>query len=311
MENLIFSLNATIPVFLLMVIGYFFNKLHIMDDDFATKMNSFVFKISLPLLLFKDIYTADFVDLWDTKFVVYCFVATLLSILISIGLSYFLKDKSIQGEFIQACYRSSAALLGIALTQNIYPDVGMAPLMLMSVVFTYNVISVIILSVFKKERTKVDLKKTFVGVIKNPLIIGIVAGVIVSLIPFKMPEVCTKTINYISSTATPLGLMAMGATFDFSKAKSELKPTLFCTFMKLFGFCILFLPFAVMLGYQKQDLVAILVMLGSSTTVSGFVMAKTMGHDGNLTSSVVMLTTLLSAFSITFWLTILKTLGYL
>ncbi len=311
MENLVFSLNATIPVFLLMVIGYFLNRLHIIDDDFATKMNRFVFKISLPLLLFNDVYTANFIDLWDTKFVAFCFSATMLSILISIVLSYFLKDRSIQGEFIQACYRSSAALLGIALTQNIYPDVGMAPLMLMSVVFTYNVISVIILSIFKKERTKVEVKKTIVGVLTNPLIIGIVAGAFVSVLPFKLPSVCTKTITYISSTATPLGLMAMGATFDFSKAKSELKPTLFCTFMKLFGFCILFLPVAIMLGYQKQDLVAVLVMLGSSTTVSGFVMAKTMGHDGNLTSSVVMLTTLLSAFSITFWLTILKTLGYL
>lgn len=311
MENLIFSLNATIPVFLLMVIGYIFNKMHIIDDEFASKMNSFVFKVSLPLLLFNDVYTADFLDLWDTKFVSFCFIATILSILISMGLSYFLKDKSIQGEFIQACYRSSAALLGIALTQNIYPDVGMAPLMLMSVVFTYNVISVIILSVYKKEKAKVDIKKTVIGVLTNPLIIGIVAGALVSVLPFKLPNVCTKTITYISSTATPLGLMAMGATFDFSKAKAELKPALFCTFMKLFGFCILFLPIAIMLGYQKQDLVAVLVMLGSSTTVSGFVMAKTMGHDGNLTSSVVMLTTLLSAFSITFWLTILKTLGYL
>lgn len=311
MENLIFSLNATIPVFLLMVIGYIFNKMHIIDDEFASKMNSFVFKVSLPLLLFNDVYTADFLDLWDTKFVSFCFIATILSILISMGLSYFLKDKSIQGEFIQACYRSSAALLGIALTQNIYPDVGMAPLMLMSVVFTYNVISVIILSVYKKEKAKVDIKKTVIGVLTNPLIIGIVAGALVSVLPFKLPNVCTKTITYISSTATPLGLMAMGATFDFSKAKAELKPALFCTFMKLFGFCILFLPIAIMLEYQKQDLVAVLVMLGSSTTVSGFVMAKTMGHDGNLTSSVVMLTTLLSAFSITFWLTILKTLGYL
>ena len=309
MENLIFSLNATIPIFLLMVVGYFLNHVGVLDDVLANKMNSFVFKVSLPLLLFTDVYEADFTELWDTKFVAFCVIATILSILISIGLSYFLKDKSIQGEFIQACYRSSAALLGIALVQNIYPTVGMAPLMLMSVVFTYNLISVVILSVFKKERTKVNFKKTIKGILTNPLIIGIVAGVIVSLLPFELPGVCTKTINYISSTATPLGLMAMGATFDFSKAKGEIKPALFCTFMKLFGFCIIFLPVGVLLGYTQQALVAILIMLGSSTTVSGYVMAKTMGHEGLLTSSVVMLTTILSAFSITFWLTILKAFG--
>ena len=302
MENLLFSLNATIPIFLLMVVGYFLNKMNILEDALASKLNSFVFKVSLPLLLFVDVSKSNFRDLWDTKFVVFCVVSTLISILLSILFSLRLKDKAIQGEFIQACYRSSAALLGLALTSNIYPDVGVAPLMLMSVVFVYNVVSVVILSFFKAEQSKVNYKKTFVGILKNPLILGIVVGVLVSILPFQLPQVINKTISMIASTATPLGLMAMGATFDFDQAKGELKPSLFCTFMKLIGFCAL-------LGFRNQALVAILIMCGSSTTVSGFVMAKSMGHKGVLTSSVVMLTTLLSAFSITFWLTILKSFG--
>ena len=309
LENLLFSLNATIPIFLLMIVGYFLNKVNIIDDVLASKMNTFVFKISLPLLLYVDVSDSNFADLWDTKFVIFCVVATLLSILLSILFSLRLKNKDTQGEFIQACYRSSAALLGLALTKNIYPNVGVAPLMLMSVVFVYNVVSVIILSFFKPEQEKIDYKKTFLGVLKNPLIIGIVCGVLVGFLPFSIPGVINKTISMISQTATPLGLMAMGATFDFSKAKGELKQSLFCTFMKLFGFCAIFLPIAVALGFQKQALVAILIMLGSSTTVSAFVMAKNMGHKGVLTSSVVMLTTLLSAFSITFWLTVLKSFG--
>ena len=309
LSNLIFSLNATIPIFLLMVVGYFLNRVHILDDVLASKMNSFVFKISLPLLLYEDVSGSNFKDLWDTKFVVFCVVATLLSILLSILFSKGLKNKEIQGEFIQACYRSSAALLGLALTKNIYPDVGVAPLMLMSVVFVYNVVSVIILSFYKAEQDKVDYKKTFLGILKNPLILGIVFGILASMLPFQIPGVINKTISMIAGTATPLGLMAMGATFDFKKASGEIKPALFCTFMKLIGFCAIFLPIGVMLGFRNQALVAILIMAGSSTTVSGFVMAKNMGHKGVLTSSVVMLTTLLSAFSITFWLTILKSFG--
>lgn len=306
MENLLFSLNATIPIFLLMVVGYILNQVRILDDVLASKLNSFVFKVSLPLLLFMDVATSKFTDLWDTKFVVFCIVATSMSILISYLLSKGVREKEIHGEFIQACFRSSAALLGLALTQNMYPDVGVAPLMLMSVVFLYNGISVIILSVFKAEKEKVSYKKIFINILKNPLILGIVLGVIMSLSPFQFPSFINKTISMISSTATPLGLMAMGATFDFKQAKGEVKTALFCTFMKLFGFCILFLPMAVLLGFRKQALVSILIMLGSSTTVSAFVMAKSMGHKGVLTSSVVMLTTLFSAFSITFWLTVLK-----
>ena len=93
-------------------------------------------------------------------------------------------------------------------------------------VFVYNVVSVIILSFFKAEQSKVDYKKTCIGILKNPLILGIVAGVLVSLLPFKLPQVINKTISMISSTATPLGLMAMGATFDFDQAKGRSAVTL-------------------------------------------------------------------------------------
>ena len=66
---------------------------------------------------------------------------------------------------------------------------------------------------------------------------------------------------------------------------------------------------AVALGFRAEKLVAILVMLGSATTVGCYVMARNMHHEGTLTSSVVMLTTLFSAFSLTFWLWFVKTLG--
>ena len=79
--------------------------------------------------------------------------------------------------------------------------------------------------------------------------------------------------------------------------------------LKLVGFTAVFLPFAVMLGFRREELIAILVMLGSATTVSCYVMAKNMGHEGTLTSSVVMLTTLGSAFTMTAWLYVLRCFG--
>ena len=84
---------------------------------------------------------------------------------------------------------------------------------------------------------------------------------------------------------------------------------LFRSFMKLIGLCTPFLPVAVLLGFREAELIAILVMLGSSTTVSSYVMARNMGHRGVLSSSIVAITTLGSAFSLTFWLYVLKTLA--
>ena len=130
MNHLIFSLNATVPVFLMMLLGLLFRKLGWIDEIFASKMNKFVFLVPLPVLVFEDLATVDFSKVWDLRFVLFCFVVTLISILLSAVLSCLLQDRSIRGEFIQASYRSSAALLGIALIQNIYGNAGMAPLMI-------------------------------------------------------------------------------------------------------------------------------------------------------------------------------------
>ena len=278
MENLIFSLNATIPIFLMMLLGMLFRKLGWMDEVFAAKMNKFVFLVPLPVLLFEQLATVDFSEVWDIKFIIFCFVVTAISITISTLISLLWKDRSIKGEFIQATYRSSAALLGIAFIQNIYGTAGMAPLMIIGSVPLYNIMAV-------------------------------VAGFVWSALKLSMPSILHKTVSSIGATATPMGLMSMGATFELRKATSKMKPTIVAVFMKLVGFCAVFLPVAAVLGFRNEELIAILVMLGSATTVSSFVMARNMGHEGTLSSGVIMMTTLLSAFTLTMWLDVLRSFG--
>ncbi len=312
MENLLFSLNATAPVFLLMVLGYVFKQIGWIDDEFAAKMNRFVFQVPLPVLVFKDLATVDFTEVWDTKFVGYCFGVTLLSILLALLISFLWKEKSIQGEFVQVSYRSSAAILGVALIQNIYGNAGMAPLMIIGSVPLYNMMAVIVLTILSPEEKKLDarvLKKAVKGIVTNPIIIGIAAGLLWSILRIPMPAILEKTVSNVGAVATPMGLMAMGASFEFQKAFAKLKPALVATFLKLIGFCMVFLPLAIEFGFRREKLIAILVMLGSASTVSCYVMAKNMGHEGTLTSSVVMLTTIFAAFTLTMWLYILKVLG--
>lgn len=289
-----------------------FRKLGWMDEVFAAKMNKFVFLVPLPVLLFEQLATVDFSEVWDIKFILFCFVVTAISITISTLISLLWKDRSVKGEFIQATYRSSAALLGIAFIQNIYGTVGMAPLMIIGSVPLYNIMAVVVLSVFKPGNNSFDkalVKKTLKGIATNPIIIGIVAGFVWSALKLPMPSILHKTVSSIGATATPMGLMSMGATFEMKKATSKMKPTLVAVFMKLVGFCAIFLPMAALLGFRNEEMIAILVMLGSATTVSCFVMARNMGHEGTLSSGVIMMTTLLSAFTLTMWLDVLRSFG--
>lgn len=309
MENLIFSLNATMPVFLLMVIGYGLKQFGIFDEVFANKVNKFVFKITLPALVFKELSTANFYEMWDTKFVVFCFGASLLSILAAVGLSMLIKDQSVRGEFAQAAYRSSSALLGCAFVQNIYGSAGSASLMIIAAVPLYNIAAVLILNFMKPNRGKMSkelIRKTLIDVVTNPIIIGIVLGMGWSLLQIPQPTIMSKTVMNVANLATPLGLMALGADFDFKQSKENMGLAIASSGLKLIGFTSLFLPLAVSLDFREEKLVAILVMLGAATTVSCFVMARNLGHKGTLTSTTVVLTTIASAFTLTFWLFILR-----
>ena len=320
MENLIFSLNATAPVFLMMLLGMLFRRLGWIDEAFASRMNRFVFLVPLPVLVFHDLASAEIGDVWNFRFVAFCFLVTAASIAICALLSCLLKEKPRRGEFIQASYRSSAALLGIALTTNIYGDAGLVPLMIIGSVPLYNVMAVVVLSLTAPDEKKASgqaaisrkaelWKRTLKGIVTNPIILGILLGLLWSMLRLPLPPILGKTVTNLGDLAAPLGLMAMGATFRLDKAVGQAKPAIAASFIKLVGFCVLFLPLAVRLGFREEELVAILIMLGSATTVSCYVMAKSMGHEGVLTSSAVMLTTLFSAFTITGWLFLLKSFG--
>ncbi len=314
MENLIFSLNSTMPVFIMMLLGAFLKRIGLFDDGFASKMNKFVFLTPLPCLLFSQLSDIDFETAWNTRFVLFCFVSTAVCILIAFLMSLLIKNKALRGEFIQASYRSSAALLGIAFIQNIYGNAGFAPLMIIGSVPLYNIMAVIVLSVFSPENNSGRLdgrlvKKTALGIVTNPIMIGIALGLLWSALKLPVPYIADKAISSIGNVATPMGLMAMGASLDFKKAFGHMGPTVCAAFMKLLGFAAIALPFAIWLGFRNAELVAILIMLTSATTVSSFVMAKNMGHEGTLTSTTVMLTTLLSAFTVTFWLFVLRSKG--
>lgn len=315
MEQLIFSLNATIPIFLVMVIGYVLRRLHVVDEPFIKTLNSFNYKVTLPVLLFRDIAESDFYSVWDTKYVAFCFLVTLTCIAViwlAAGLIY--QNKDLLGEFVQASYRSSAAVLGIAFIQNIYGTSGMAPLMIIGTVPLYNIAAVLILS-FTGPSTQgfsmKTLKKSLLDIARNPIILGILLGMIVSACRISFPVILTKTVNNISVLATPLALIGLGAGFEGSKALKQLKPTAAATLLKLVVQPVLFLPLAIRMGFRDEMLVALLVMLGAPTTVSCYIMAKNMGHEGVLTSSVVVATTFLSSVTLTVFLFILRTWGYI
>ena len=310
MDSFIYSINATVPIFLVMIVGWGIKQLGVIDEHFVSKANKYVFHVALPVLLFQQISSADMTSQFDIRFVLYCMLATTAFFVITwVVTELLMKDDTQKGSFVQCACRSSAAILGMAFIQNMYSSTGMAPLMIVSAVPLFNIYSVIILtlkahpevktgSAVKKEPHSAVIKRAFINVLKNPIIIGIVLGLPFSLLHVQFPVIINKTLTSV-----------IGAGFEGRKAIKKIKPTIIATFIKLIGIAAVCLPIAVAMGYRNQELVAILIMVASPTTVSCYIMSENMDNDGVLASSIIVLTTLLSSITLTGWIYLLRSMG--
>lgn len=314
MENFIYSVDATFPIFLVMVIGYILKQIGMLNDNFVTVANRFNFKVTLPFMLFRDISGVDIRAVFDIRYVLFCaLVSTACFWIIWGGVKLFLKDQSMRGAFVQASFRSSAAVMGLAFIQNMYGSSAMGPLMIVSAVPLYNIFSLIVLTFEGARSGEVDpkqkIKAACINIVKNPIILGILAGLIVGLLGLDFPVIVDKTVNSVAQMATPLALITIGAGFEGRKALAKIRPTIAASMIKLVIQPLIFLPVAAWMGFRGEQMIAILIMLASPTTPSCYIMAKNMDNDGVLTASVIVMTTLLAAFTLTGWIFILKTVG--
>ncbi len=223
LQNFLYSLNATVPVFAVMVLGWLLKRAGFLTEEFIRTANKLVFHVALPAMLFLDIAQMDPTQLLDGQFVAFGAAVTLVSILLIWLLSRLLmKHKEQVGAFVQGAYRSSAAILGAALITNVYGDAGYAPLMILASVPLYNIFAVLILvleSGGDGRQGGAGVKRATVNVCKNPIILGIVAGMPFALLQLKLPAMVTKTVSLVGQLATPLALLAIGAGFVWQNAR--------------------------------------------------------------------------------------------
>ena len=314
MSNFIFSLNATIPVFLMMVIGWALKQMGMLNDNFVTVANKFNFKVTLPFMLFRDLAGVDIRADFDLSFVLFCAISSSICFWAIWGCTkLFLKDKGLRGAFVQASFRSSAAVMGLAFINNIYGSSAMGPMMIIGAVPLYNIYSVLVLTFeAQTEGDRKDvgkIKEACLNILKNPIIISIFLGVVVALLRIDFPVIVDKTVNSVAQMATPLALVGLGAGYEGRKALAKIKPTLWASAIKLVIQPLIFIPIAAYLGFTGEKMIAILIMLAAPATPSCYIMAKNMKNDGELTASIVVMTTLLAAFTLTGWIYLLKVFG--
>ncbi len=311
MSDFIFSLNATLPVFLLILAGVWFRRNGMFTEEFLRVADKFNYKVTLPILLFVDVANADIRSSFEPSFVLFCIGATIGGFLLSfLAAKLFLKEKRAIGAFSMVGFRSSIAVLGVAFAENIYGNAGPAPLMIAAVVPLYNIFSVVILSIYAEDGEEVvSVRGILRGIFTNPLILAVLFAFPFALFSWTIPAIPLKVLTYFKSIATPLALLVLGGSIQMRSVKERIAPILGASVMKLLVMPVVFLPLAVLLGFRGAELVVVAIMLSSPTTVACYTMARNMNSDHALASGTVVVTTLGSSVTITLVVFLLRTLG--
>ena len=310
MENLIISFNVVLPLFLCMALGYFLKWLKMYDDAALKTMNKLVFKVFLPIYLFKSVYSSDLSAAINGKLILFSVVAILVwFMLLMLVIPCLEKTNEKRGVMIQGMFRSNFVLFGLPVAISLCGEENIGPTSLMMGIMVpiFNVLAVITLEAFRGG--KPSAKKIVTGIVTNPLIIASLLGVILYLSGLTLPTAVEKTVTDLGRVATPLALVALGGEFKFHKVKGNLKQLIVAVAGKLIVSPLLMVTIGVFLGFRNEMLVPVLLMFGAPTAVSSYTMAQQMGGDGELAGEIVVFATAFSIVTIFLWVFALKQLG--
>lgn len=315
MESLIFAFNSVAPIIIMVMIGYALKKVGLMSPDFAKSANKLVFRVFLPAMLFLNIYGIKSMSEVSLGYVIYSICALLVIFGLAIPTVILLtKKKKCRGALLQGVFRSNYALIGIPLASSLFGVEGSAVATLLSafLVPAFNILAVIGLSIFNNDGEKPNFKKVLLGIIKNPLIISIAAGLLALgvrglfvewNIGFRLSEVPAiyKSLTYLSDIATPLALLVLGARFEFSAIPTLKREIISGVVLRsvvvpVLGIGVAYLFFRNNFGgAQFASLVAAFC---TPVAVSSVPMAQEMGADTELAGQLVVFTTITSAITV-------------
>ena len=326
-DAFIFAANAVLPIVLMIALGYFFKRIGLLNQGFLDVGNKLTFRVLIPALLYCNIYGIGSLGEINLVFVLYGLAAVVSIFLISTLVTcLFTKDSGKRGALIQAAFRSNYAIIGLPLASALFGDKGAAAAGVMSAfcVPLFNILAVVTLTIFNNDSQKksIDIKKILIGIIKNPLIIGTVLGLLTLAVrelfvqwgvDFRLKDIefLYKTLENLKSICTPFALIVLGGKFEFSAVKRQLKHIVFGTLMRTVAVPVIALSAAYFFipGLSGEHFATYVAVFGTPVAVASAIMAKEMGADDELAGQLVVWTSLVSTVTIFIYVVIFRAIG--
>lgn len=311
LTQLSFAFSVTGPIFVLVFLGVVLKRFGMIDYAFTDTASKLVFNVALPAVLF---FAIANVDIWAVLNPAYLalvlggtFVVFLLLSLLSRWVVTIPQDR---GVFVQGAFRSNLAIVGLAFVINAYGDEGLAlaSIFVSFVTIFHNVLSVYTLNA-SLNQGELSFTDVVVDIAKNPLIMGILAGILVNLTGMPIPVFLQTSGDYVGYLALPLALICIGGTLSFAEFKNSSTESLVAVFAKLILVPLVIVYPAYLWGFSKIEMGVLFLMVASPTAAAAYIMVKGMGGNAKLTANIILISTLGSLITVSFGLAFLKRLG--
>lgn len=335
-DILIFAINAVTPIIIMIGLGYYLKQQGLLTQEFLKVGNKTVFKLLLPVLLFTNLTRMDSFAELQLGPIVYVTIAVAILFIVGIILSTSTPDPRQKGVLLQCVFRSNFALIGVPLAQLIAGEQGVQAAAVLSA-FTiplFNILAVIALSLYAADTKAVKpaerIRKILRDILRNPLIIGVLAGILVvcikpfiSLLPHGFTGFVSQfqflqtVLDYLAKASTPVALLVLGGQFEFSRVQSLKRQIILGTTGRLLFAPLLGIGGATLLHvnhiltFDRGTSAAFVALFATPVAVASAVMAEEMGSDGQLAGQLVVWTTLLSSVVIFISIVLLRGIGLL
>lgn len=309
LENLVFTLNAIAPIFLIVFLGIILKRLDIIDDRFIDVSSRLVFSFTLPTMIFLKVSETPLNDVIDPEAVIYIYASFgVIFLILQFTASRLVELDNDKGVFVQGSFRGNFAILGLAIIAELFGDAGLAraAILMVFIVPLNNILSVITLSIPLQEKRGLDLLRVTGSILKNPLVLAIFAGIPFAYFQWHIPIVLQKAGGQLAAISLPLALIGIGGALRFDRLRENPQLAFWATIIKLLIIPVLLTGGAVFLELDREIIGILFVLFASPTAVVSFIMANAMGRNERLAANIVLLTTILSAITLSSGILFLK-----
>ena len=311
LENLLFSLNMSLPLFIVMGLGCVLTHKGFFTEDYIAHTTNLVYYVLLPGKMFLDIATSDLRAAFDGRYV----AVTVTGVLIQFALAWVLgcllcRDRSKQSAFSHASYRGNFVYLGTALLQNIYSTahIPSATVILTLVIPLYNIQGVILMTL-KERKGRIQLGSLLLTILKNPMILAALAALPFAYFQIDLPFVVSESLGYFQSATNTMALLVVGGSIQLSALKSDLPLLMRLSAVKLLLMPAIWAVMGVAAGLSPEQLVTLIIVGAMPAAVNVYIITDKMGGDGELACSAVVVTHLVSLFTMTGIVFVMRTVG--